>query len=207
MAFAWALVLVFVQVPTVAQAKVTASEKQKIEKFLEKNCESYLEECWHRGGVIQDGFKLDNRIKTDMVVYLTKEFEGVNDSTYSALQKKYNLGEVFLYKYNKVAKNRIVKKGKQIFGSSFKVSFASEPEINLVYGIVKLGNKKYIVDGGCTDTSWNDKWEYSSISKKNGVYTIKAELTSDDYKEAERFIIRLKKSGSSYIIKSIKSTK
>lgn len=214
-AFVLAFMLVCTQVPTVAQAKVTKSEKQKIEKFLKKNCEWYLGEWCLLGGGTEGKFTFNNKRKTDMAIHnLSIPFDKMVNRSEAGLDEFESYSE-YVYRYDTYTKKKIKKKGKQLFGSDFKMSLAKTGSESRGYYPL-TNNKKYILCNFPDAGDYGCDFHYTSISKKNGIYTVKVKAMSgcydDDidkmvYDQTDYFTFKLKKSGNSYIIRSIKSIK
>ena len=203
-----------VEEPAIVHAKVTASEKKKIQAYLDEYCIRYLEHCCY---VDQTGdqFKFDSKKKTDMVLAKIACQDYMRDRMISddALWQKYQpYGG--LAKYDAAVKKEIAAYGKKLFGSSFKVSFAAGQNTKSFYPL--SSDKKYILYNECDWGDWGIDHKYTGISKQNGTYTVKIKFTSGwwDYDtdrmtsvETDNFTVSLKKNGSSYVIKNIRSTK
>lgn len=212
--------ILMMQKPETVHAKVTVSEKKKIQAYLDEYCVGYLEHCCY---VDQTGkkFTFDSKKKTDMVLakIAHKQFMADREVDYDSpnhyeLCEKYEPYSGELVKYDTTVKKKIAAYGKKMFGSSYKVSFAMGKNTKSFYPL--SSDKKYIVYKWCDTGDWGSDHKYTAISKQNGTYTVKIKFTSgwwdDDTDgmtsvETDYFTVNLKKNGSSYVIKNIRSAK
>lgn len=219
----WAMVLLIaVMVTTIlpvvnAQAAVSSAEKKKILAFFKENCEDYMYYDTFR----TEKFVFTDEIKTDIAVrslvingsIRNLEMGSINNMNHIILlNEKYKPGFGMLCKCSKSQKTKIEKQGKRMFGNSFKLSFGTRT-YDKIYPLLapQTSDKKYLTNEA---GDWEDRTQtkIKSVTKKNGIYTVKFNLVRKDWDDGEinaRAIctMKLKKNGSSYIIKDIKQSK
>lgn len=190
-------------------ATVSASEKAAVKKYIRKNCFYYLAMCCNVGQT-PDTFNWDAKRKTDLVIHnICNNLEPTSDPMF---EKYHSYGGLFVY--SDEAKAAIKKEGTRLFGSSFKTTFCvfSDSYLNFKYFYPLTSDKKYIMMN-CPDTGdWTVlNTKYSISAGANGIYTAKVTLATGSFEESPSayytYAVKLKKSGSSYVIKSIKLKK
>lgn len=201
-----------VQKPVTAHAAVSTSEKKKIQAFIEKYCIDYLEHCCYLGQTGKE-FKFDSKKKTDIAFssIACKDYMFDRLLAYTDLCDKYG-AYTGVATYDATVKKKLSASGKKIFGNSFKISLAIGKNTKSFYPL--SSDKKYIAYNRCDKGDWSSDHNYSSISNKNGTYTVKIKYISGWWDDDSRvnevtdyFTVTLKKSGSSFVIKNITSSK
>lgn len=203
---------------------ISASEKKKIEKYLDKNIAGYLTQCC-ASLVANDSslemnpkyFEFNKMRKTDMAILASNpfaSFETVQVSYQDSLWQKHRPYSG-LWIYSKSSINKIKETGKRLFGNSFELVFAkNNPDVyaydHYFYFFPLSSDKKYIVNNYTDWGVWEAEHNYLSVRKKNGIYLVKAKYTYGYWDEPMKelysniFTIKLKKKNSSYIITDIK---
>ena len=210
-------VISFVVFPVVnVQAAVSSTEKKEILRFFENNCEDYM----YYDTFYEKDFVFNKYVKTDMAVnqLILNRLEtddsilGIFDE---GLREKYGSCYGGMIKCSKALKNKIKKQGQTMFGSSFKASFGQgkkQENCTLLYR--QSYDKNYLLVDAFDYDCWTIT-KLKSVTKKNGIYTAKFSLTRSDYgydpntpiKCKAVCTMKLKKQGSSFIVKDIKQTK
>lgn len=198
-----------------AATKVSSNQKKQVKKYINHYLKSYLEYGayldWNPKTI-----KFDDKRKTDIVIY-TLEFKNETfQSQYvdnDKVRDKYGSYAGGVYKYSKKAKSIIKKRGKKLFGNSYKISFANAKSNTngLLYLSLKSMDGKVILPNACDTGDYYAKTKYQSIKKISGVYVVKvkmAEYCVEEYGaeltgSKKVYTIKLKPHGDSFIIKSI----
>ena len=198
-----------------AATKVSSSQKKQVKKYINHYLKSYLEYGayldWNPKTI-----KFDDKRKTDIVIYTLAFKNETFQSQYvdnDDVRSKYSSYVGGVYKYSKKAKSIIKKRGKKLFGNSYKISFATSKNNSYsnLYLSPKSSDGKVILPNIYDTGDYYTKTKYQSIKKISGVYVVKvkmAEYCADGYGaeptgSKKEYTIKLKPHGNSFIIKSI----
>ena len=189
-----------------AATKVSSSQKKQVKKYINHYLKSYLEYGayldWNPKTI-----KFDDKRKTDIVIY-TLAFNNETFQSQYVYDDKY-VSYSGIYKYSKKVKSVIKKRGKKLFGNSYKISFANAKSNTngLLYLLPKSMDGKVILQDACDTGDYYTKTKYQSIKKISGVYVVKikmAEYCAEEYAGSKKeYTIKLKPHGNSFTIKSI----
>lgn len=198
-----------------AATKVSSSQKKQVKKYINHYLKSYLEYGayldWNPKTI-----KFDDKRKTDIVIYTLTFNNETFQSQYvdnDEVRSKYSSYVGGVYKYSKKAKSIIKKRGKKLFGNSYKISFATSKNNSYSsrYLLPKSSDGKVILPNIYDTGDCFIKTKYQSIKKISGVYVVKikmAEYCAEEYGaeptgSKKEYTIKLKPHGNSFTIKSI----
>ena len=198
-----------------AATKVSSSQKKQVKKYINHYLKSYLEY-----GVYLDWnsktLKFNDKRKTDIAIYNLAFKDETFQSQYvdnDTVRDKYGSYAGGVYKYSKKAKSVIKKRGKKLFGNSYKISFANDKSNtnDLLYFFPISMDGKVILPNAPDTGDYYTKIKYQSIKKISGVYVVKikmAEYCAEEYAAVptgskKEYTIKLKPHGNSFTIKSI----
>ena len=125
------------------------------------------------------------------------------------VRNKYSSYVGGVYKYSKKAKSIIKKRGKKLFGNSYKISFATSKNNSYSrwYLSPKSSDGKVILPNLYDTGDYGTKTKYQSIKKVSGVYVVKIKMLGycdgEPTGSKKEYTVKLKPHGNSFIIKSI----
>jgi hypothetical protein len=190
-------------------ASVSSGEKKKIRRLLDGSILNYIEGYCNIPLSKQGDFKFHAGMKTDIAFHNVAYKDNVF-SQYSsdrALMEKYRpYGGVF--RYTDSVKEAVKKKGKQLFGNSFKLTFADSSGGSDFCNYPLSPDGKYVLMNFSDWGDWYVSRNYTGFAKKGSVYTARIKITAywggaEDDVTVRLFHADLKKKGSSFVITDI----
>ena len=158
-------------------AGVSAREKKKIQKLIDDNIIHYIKGACNYPSKLEQ-FQFNGRMKTE-IAFHNVEYNDAVSSQYSsdaALMEKYRpYGGVF--RYTDSVKSAVRKKGKALFGNSFRISFAVGDGFSVSSNYLLSRDKKYILMNFADWGDWYAEHKYQ-IDKKDHIYTAKIRIAS-----------------------------
>ena len=205
------LAVLFVTIPLdtgmAEAAGVPASEKKKIQKLVDSSIIHYIEGACNYPPKLEH-FQFNKEMKTEIAFHNVKDHDAVSSqySSDAALMEKYRpYGGVF--RYTDTVKSAVRKKGKALFGDSFRISFAAGDGFSVSSNYPLSHDKKYILMNFADWGDWYAEHRYK-IQKKGHIYTVKIRVSSywggaEVDAIVHRFHVELKKKSGSFQITDI----
>lgn len=188
-------------------AGVSSSEQKKIQKLIDSSVIHYIEGACNYPPKLEH-FRFNKRMKTEIAFHNVRDQDTVSSQYRSdaELMKKYSpYGGLF--RYTDSVKSAVRKKGKALFGDSFRISFSVGDGFSVSSSYPLSHDKKYIL---MNFADWGDWYAGHTcrIEKKGRVYTVKIKISSywgedEGNVTVHRFHVDLKKKRGSYQITDI----
>lgn len=188
-------------------AGVSSSEQKKIRKLIDSSIIHYIEGACNYPPKLKH-FRFNKKMKTEIAFHNVKDHDAVSGqySSDAALMEKYRpYGGVF--RYTDSVKSAVRKKGKALFGDSFRISFAAGDGFSVSSNYPLSHDKKYILMNFADWGDWYASHKYR-IQKKDHIYTVNIRVSSywggaEDDVTVHRFHVDLKKKNRSFQITDI----
>lgn len=188
-------------------ASVPSGEQKKIQKLMDSSIIHYIEGACNYPKKLEY-FQYNKRMKTEIAFHNVKDKDAVSSQyrSDSALMEKYRpYGGVF--RYTDTVRSAVRKKGKALFGDSFRISFAVGDGFSVFSNYPLSHDKKYILMNFADWGDWYAEHRYR-IQKKDHIYTVNIRVSSfwggaEDDVTVHQFHVDLKKKNGSFQITDI----
>lgn len=188
-------------------AGVSSGEQKKIRKLIDSSIIQYIDGACNYPPKLEH-FQFNKKMKTEIAFHNVKDDDAVSSqySSDAALIEKYRpYGGVFWY--TDTVRSAVRKKGKALFGDSFRISFAVGDGFSVFSNYPLSHDKKYILMNFADWGDWYAEHRYR-IQKKDHIYTVNIRVSSfwggaEDDVTVHQFHVDLKKKNGSFQITDI----
>ena len=188
-------------------AGVSSGEQKKIQRLIDSSIIHYIEGACNYPPKLEH-FQFNKKMMTEIAFHNVKDDDAVSSqySSDAALMEKYRpYGGVF--RYTDTVKSAVRKKGKALFGDSFRISFAAGDGFSVFSNYPVSHDKKYILMNFSDWGDWYAEHRYK-IQKKDHIYTVNIRVSSywggaEDDVTVHQFHVDLKKKNGSFQITDI----
>lgn len=188
-------------------AGVSFREQRKILRLIDSSIIHYIEGACNYPPKLEH-FQFNKKMKTEIAFHNVKDDDAVSSqySSDAALMEKYRpYGGVF--RYTDTVRSAVRKKGKALFGDSFRISFAAGDGFSVFSNYPVSHDKKYILMNFADWGDWYAAHKYR-IQKKDHIYTVNIRVSSywggaEDDVTVHQFHVDLKKKNGSFQIMDI----